>query len=513
MSSTAASLPRLNAAWLATQPALAQKLGGAQLKKRPERILQFGEGGFLRGFVDWMIHRLNTQGLFDGSIVVVQPLPTGLVPVLNEQDGLYTQILRGIQNGKVVEERELISSISRGLVPQTDFKAYLNCAYNPDLRFIVSNTTEAGIACNPNDRLEDQPPVSFPAKLTQFLLERYWSFRGAPDRGLVMLPCELIESNGTQLKRCVLETAAKWQTGRGFLEWLEKHNLFCNTLVDRIVTGYPRDEAVSLGAELGYEDKLLNTGEIFHSWVIEGPQALAQELRFAEAGLAVTWTSDYKPYRDRKVRILNGAHTMTVLAAYLAGKDTVKSCMDDPVIARYVARGLADEIIPTLNLPRADLESFAAAVSERFSNPYVKHALLSIALNSTSKFTARVLPSLKTYHERRGTWPKRLTFSLAALLAFYRGTEIRDGALIGKRGDDEYRIQDNRDVLDYFRSLWSASYLPPAETVRKALANTALWNEDLSALPGLVEAVSSHLQKILTDGAAKALIDLERDRT
>jgi len=509
MSSTLASLPRLNAAWLASQPALARKLGEAQIVRRPERILQYGEGGFLRGFFDWMIQQLNTQGLFDGSVVVVQPLPTGLVPVLNEQDGLYTQVLRGIQNGKVVEERELISSISRGIVPQTDFKAYLNCAHNPDLRFIVSNTTEAGIACSPDDRLEDQPPVSFPAKLTQFLLERYWSFDGAPDKGLVMLPCELIERNGTQLKRCVLETAAKWQTGSGFVGWLEKHNLFCNTLVDRIVTGYPRDEAAVIGAELGYEDKLLNTGEIFHSWVIEGPQSLAQELRFAEAGLAVTWTSDYKPYRDRKVRILNGAHTMTVLAAYLAGKDTVKSCMDDPVIAHYVAQGLADEIIPTLDLPRTDLESFAAAVSERFSNPYVKHALLSIALNSTSKFTARVLPSLKAYHQRRGAWPKRLTFSLAALLAFYRGTEIRDGALIGQRGTDEYRIQDNRDVLEFFKTLWSAKELLPSELVRRALANTALWNEDLTAFPGLVEAVSAHLQNMMSKGAGAVLKEIE----
>lgn len=504
------TLPRLNAALIGNPAAFPAKDRPVLGSARPERILQFGEGGFLRGFVDWMIHRLNTRGLFNGSVVVVQPLPTGLVPALNEQNGLYTLLLRGVQDGVVVEERELISSISRGIVPHSNFRAYIACAHNPDLRFVVSNTTEAGIACSPQDKLDDQPPVSFPAKLTQFLLERFHHFKGAPDRGLVMLPCELIESNGTNLKRCVLETAQKWQLGPAFITWLEKHNHFCNTLVDRIVTGYPREEAAKLNAELGYEDQLLDTGEIFHAWVIEAPKSVAKELPLDEAGLDVTWTDNYKPYRDRKVRILNGAHTMTVLAAYLAGKDMVKDCMDDPVVSRYIAHGLADEIIPTLDLPQADLVSFAAAVSERFSNPYVKHALLSISLNSTSKFTARVLPSLKTYRERRGTLPKRLTFSLAALIAFYRGVEIRNGALIGRRAKgNEYPIQDSPAVLEFFKTEWAANATKPGKLVRATLANTALWNEDLTQIPGLADVVTVHLQKILDRGAETALRELD----
>ncbi len=479
-------------------------------RERKETILQFGEGGFLRGFVDWMIHRLNSQGLYDGSVVIVQPLAQGMVPVLNAQDGLYTQILRGVQQGKVVEEREIISSVSRGIVPHSDFASYIALAKSPDLRFVVSNTTEAGIACSADDRLADQPPVSFPAKLTQFLVERYKAFNGDPKKGLVMLPCELIEYNGKNLKRCVLETAKKWELSPAIVQWIEECNLFCNTLVDRIVTGYPAAEAQGLYQELGYEDKLLNTGEIFHAWVIEGPRWIAEELPFAKAGLDVTLTDDYKPYRDRKVRILNGAHTMTVLGAYLAGKDMVKECMDDPVISKYLARGLAEEIIPTLDLPKADWESFAAAVSERFSNPYVKHALLSISLNSTSKYTARVLPSLKTYYTRRGVWPKRLTFSLAALLAFYRGKEMRDGALLGKRSaGNEYKIQDSPNVLAFFQGVWSQSGVTATQVAKAALANTELWGEDLTKLPGLEAEVSCWLEGLLSDGAEKVFARLE----
>lgn len=510
MSSATLALPRLNAELLASNPSGFSGRHGGPRRRRPETILQFGEGGFLRGFVDWMIHRLHAAGLYEGGIVVVQPLPTGLISVLNEQDGLYTQVLRGVQGGRLIEERELITSISRGLDPHTDFSGYLACAHNPDLRFIVSNTTEAGIACHADDRLSDQPPRSFPAKLTRLLLERFNAFHGAADKGLVMLPCELIEYNGFNLRRCVLETAAKWQLPPAFVRWVEDHNVFCNTLVDRIVTGYPRDEAAALGEALGYEDRLLNTGEVFHSWVIEGPAALAAELPLTQAGLNVVWTDDYKPYRDRKVRILNGAHTMTVLGAYLAGKDMVKDCMDDPVISRYLARGLSEEIIPTLDLPREDLESFAKAVSERFANPHVKHPLLSISLNSTSKFVARVLPSLKTYLARRGTLPKRLTFSLAALIAFYRGSELRDGALIGQRpAGNEYRVQDSPAVLEFFRTQWSATAAPIPPVVQAVLGNAALWGEDLNAIPGLTGAVTHYVEAIAKHGAAAVFRQLE----
>ena len=492
----AASLPKLNASFL-----------GATTNHRPERILQFGEGGFLRGFVDWMVHRLNQRGLFEGSVVVVQPLPAGLVGELNRQDGFFTHILRGVVDGEVREEIEIVRSIRRGINPFTDFAGYLACARNPDLRFIVSNTTEAGIACHADDRLDAEPPVSFPAKLTRLLLERFHAFGGSAASGLVVLPCELIEFNGTNLRRCVLETAAKWNLDAAFVAWIEKHVVFCNTLVDRIVTGYPRDEAAAICARLGYEDALLNTSELFHSWVIEGPASLADELPFAKAGLNVVFTSDYKPYRDRKVRILNGAHTATVLAAHLAGHDLVKQMLDDALFAGFLRRALNDEIIPTLDLPRPDLDAFAAAVLERFANPFVKHALLSISLNSTSKFTARVLPSLETYLARRGSLPPCLVFSLAALIAFYRGTELRAGALVGRRPDgDTYPIKDNPEVLTFFREIWSAADTSPASVAKTVLANTALWGgHDLNNVPGLSAAVAADLSAILGAGVRAAL--------
>jgi tagaturonate reductase len=482
-------------------------------RELPEKVLQFGEGNFLRGFVDWMIHRLNTAGLFNGSVVVVQPLATGQVPQLNAQDGLYTLALRGMKDGSVVEEKELISCVSRSLNPFEDYAAYLRCAQIESLRYIVSNTTEAGIACDPSDHPTDRPARSFPGKLTALMFARYNAFGGDPAKGFVLLPCELIERNGDALKRCVLQTARAWKLPLAFIHWVETCNVFCNTLVDRIVTGYPKEEAQAFAQKLGYEDSLLCTGELFHAWIIEGPAALARELPFDRVGLNVVWTSNVTPYRDRKVRILNGAHTMLVLAAYLAGKDTVKECMDDAALSTYVRRGLSDEIIPTLDLPRADLETFAAAVCERFANPFVKHFLLSIALNSASKYTARVLPSLKEYQRRRHALPKRLTFALAALLAFYRGTELRDGVLIGRRGDREYPIKDSPAVLEAFRAAWTDCDGSPA-SVRKLTANLlsqpALWQEDLTLVPGLTDAVATQLSAILQHGAASVVEALER---
>lgn len=503
-------LPKINRDLVASGhsfPAELQVDRDAILSEFPERVLQFGEGNFLRGFADWMIDRLNRRGVFGGRVVVVQPISAGMVRELNEQDGLYTLLLRGVREGRVVEEKELIGCISRGVDPYTDFQAYLACARNPDLRFVISNTTEAGIACDPADRLDDRPPASFPAKLTVLLLERWRHFGGDPARGLVVIPCELIERNGDNLLRCVLETARRWELDEQFTRWVEDANVFTNTLVDRIVTGYPRDEVETITTTLGYRDDLLDTGELFHAWVIEGPQSVAEELPFRQAGLNVVWTDDVTPYRDRKVRILNGAHTMTVLAAYLAGKETVGECMEDPQISEYLRRGLHEEIIPTLDLPREDLESFAAAVLERFANPFVRHELLSIALNSTSKFKARVLPSIREFQRRTEALPPRLTFSLAALIAFYRGTEIRGGALVGHRGGEEYLIRDDAHALERFQQVWTEfQRTGDAERLtRTVLADGSLWGGDLNQLPGFTEAVAGHLRAILERGAAAAM--------
>lgn len=481
------------------------------VKELPERILQFGEGNFLRGFVDWMLDSMNEKGLFNGRAVVVQPIAQGLADVLNSQDGLYTLLLRGVQNGRTVEEKSIISSISRGLNPYSEFEKYMECAENPDLRFIISNTTEAGIAYNPDDRPDDKPPASFPGKLTVLLYKRFKAFSGDPAKGFVIIPCELIDRNGDNLKKNVLQLSSEWGLEAEFIDWLQNSNYFLNTLVDRIVTGYPKDEVQKITEELGYKDNLLNTAEIFHLWVIEGDKRLSEEIPFTKAGLNVIWTEDMTPYRTRKVRILNGAHTMTVLAAYLYGKDTVKDCMDDKIIYTFMNKGIYEEIIPTLDLSKKELLDFSGAVSERFANPFIKHYLLSIALNSTSKFKTRVLPSILEYIDRKGEIPKVLSFSLSAMIAFYRGTEIKDNALIGNRGKNEYSICDDMPVLQMFAELWSkfdGSEAGTKKLVAQVLSKNEIWGTDLNSIQGFATLVSEYLYRIISCGMLDAISEV-----
>lgn len=477
------------------------------LAPKPERVLQFGEGNFLRSFVDWMIDDMNRRDLFGGRVVVVQPIEHGLVDVLNEQEGLYTLILRGLQGGQIVERREIVTAISRGINPYQDWGAFLAAAAQPDLRFVVSNTTEAGIAYLEEPRPVDKCPASFPAKVAALLAERFSRLNGDPTRGLVFLPCELIDKNGEQLRSCVLRHAAAWGLSQAFVRWVTECNRFLNTLVDRIVPGYPHEEIPSLTTQLGYEDRLLTTGEIFHVWVIEGNAAVAKELPLQEAGLNVVWTSDLQPFRTRKVRILNGAHTMMALAAYLADLDTVRQCVEDPVLGAYVRRGVFDEILPLLPLPAEETRAFAEGVMERLANPFIRHNLLSIALNSVSKYRVRVLPSLLEYRAANQRLPPALTFSLAALLAFYRGTEVRDGALLGARTDGPYAVKDDAPVLEAFVDRWRAfaQHRDVTALCRAILARTDFWGEDLAALPDLVEGVSADLSQILHVGVRQAV--------
>lgn len=477
----------------------------------PERVLQFGEGGFLRGFVDWMIHGMNQKGEFNGRIAVVQPIARGMIRELNQQNGLYTLLMRGVENGKVVERTELINAISRGINPYIHFADFLACAHNADLRFVVSNTTEAGIVYKPEDKLSDTPQASFPGKLTRFLLERYQVFQGDKSKGLVMLPCELIDRNGDKLKKAVLQMAENWALAPEFTAWVNSACIFTNTLVDRIVTGYPKAEIGQLWEKAGYEDNLYVTSELFHFWVIEGPESLRAELPLEKCGFHAVFTTDMTPYRERKVRILNGSHTGMALGAYLAGKTFVGDCMKDPVIYSHIQKMLNEEIIPMLTLPKAELEAFAAAVLERFANPFIDHELLSISLNSVSKYTARNLPILEQYIARNGAVPKRLAFGISALLAFYRGTEIRNGALIGDRDGDEYPIKDNHEILEWFAEAWQkydGTAASVSALVDAALAQKTWWGKDLRALPGLAAVVSAQLQTILTLGAAEAFATL-----
>ncbi len=503
--STTASLPRLNAEFLKHHAELpADGTAGSV----PERVLQFGAGVFLRGFVDWMIDGMNRKGLFRGRVVVVASMNPGTVTTLNQQNAAYTHLARGIEDGRLIQEKRIVTAISRGIDPYKEFHEYLQCAHNPDLRFIVSNTTEAGIVYGEEDKQSDRPPVSFPAKLTLLLIERYNAFKGDMTKGFVLLPCELIERNGEKLKEAVLQTAANWGIDPKIVAWIKSANIFTNTLVDRIVSGFPREEIQMLWQQCGYVDDLFNTSEVFHLWVIEGPSALAAELPLREAGFNVVFAEDLTPYRERKVRILNGAHTATVLAAYQAGENLIGECMKDPQIRNFMTRAIYDEVIPTLTLPKQELDGFAAAVFERFSNPSIHHALLSISLNSISKYKTRVLPSVEQYLAMKGELPARLTFALAALITFYRGTELRDGALIGHRGGEEYRIQDGHAILETFAWLWSG-FDGSGDGVRKlteaVLKREDWWGKDLRQLPELSRAVSGYVESILNCGMRSSL--------
>lgn len=469
----------------------------------PERVIQFGEGNFLRAFADWMLHQMNKQGLFNGRAVLVQPIAEGLSRQINEQDGLYTLLLRGLKAGQPYEEKEIVSSVSRCLNPYGEWQECLRCAENPDIEFVISNTTEAGIAFDVTDKLEHEPPVSFPGKLTAYLYHRFKHFQGDTGKGMVMLPCELIDRNGDNLKRVVLQLAELWQLPAAFIQWIEQHNYFLNTLVDRVVTGYPRDEVKELEAKLGYQDAILDTGELFHLWVIEGPEQLAERLPFTQAGLNVIWAKDMTPYRTRKVRILNGAHTSSVPAAFLYGLDTVGEMMDHEIMGKYVQQIVFDEIIPSINLDKAMLTDFAESVMDRFRNPFIKHYLLSILLNSSSKFKARVLPSILDYQVKHGKLPEKLSFSLAALIAVYKDGKIEGTGMQAKRGQGEFVMKDDGAVLEFFAQVWGAfdgSEAAANLIARKVLGNATIWGQDLNQVAGLTDKIGSYLYSITVNG-------------
>ncbi|RII34517.1 tagaturonate reductase [Clostridium chromiireducens] len=469
-----------------------------EFKTYPEKVLQFGEGNFLRAFVDWQIDKMNDEAGFNGSIVVVQPLENGLIDMLNDQDCLYTLYLQGIQNGQASKTHKVINSISRGINPYRDYNEYLQVAENPELRFIVSNTTEAGIAFDENDTLDGGCQKSYPGKLTALLYHRFNFFKGDNSKGFIIIPCELIDRNGEKLREIILKYAEKWNLGQAFADWIDNANTFCCSLVDRIVPGYPRDSIDEVREELGYDDNLVDVGEMFHLWVIEGPQSIKNELPIEEAGLNIKVVDDMTPYRTRKVRILNGPHTAMVPVAYLYGLETVGESVDHEVIGKYVHDVIYDEIIETLDLPHEELVEFADAIIERFQNPYVKHFLMSISLNSMSKYKTRDLPSLTEYLKRKGVLPKKLVFSLAALIEFYKG----------KRGKEDIQLADDEDILELFKGLWS-NYDGTKEGLNKivtsVLAYEKNWGSDLNDIPNLTDEVSRYLEIIEKVGMKEAV--------
>lgn len=433
-----------------------------------ETVVQFGEGGFLRGFVDYFLQKMRDQGLFEGSVVVVQPIEKGMCEMLEKQNCQYNLFLRGIDNGQVVDEHTHIDIINRCINPYADPEGYMALAENRDLRFVVSNTTEAGIEFVLENRFEDRPAKSFPGKLTQLLYKRFQL--GLP--GFIVLSCELIDHNGEELEKCCLQYADLWNLGQEFKNWLKEENDFCSTLVDRIVTGFPRDEHAALCERIGEQDNMMDTAEIFHLWVIQGHHE--DELPLQKAGFNVIWTDNVDPYKKRKVRILNGAHTSMVLAARLYGLETVGECLKDEKVSALLKKCIFEEIIPTIG-DTEDNRKFGAAVLERFSNPFIRHLLLSIALNSVSKFKARVLPTILEYKAEHGTYPQGLTFSLAALIAFYRTDEANDG----------------EEIMKFMKDA----------SVADILAREDYWGQNLGDLVPVVQEWYDRIQK---DGMAKA---------
>jgi tagaturonate reductase len=462
----------------------------------PIKILQFGQGNFMRGFFDWQIDLLNERTGLNAGVVIVRPRGGSSAPLLDVQDGLFTVLVRGLnEQGAPVKEYRKVSCVQRELDPNTMYADYLALASNPDLRFVVSNTTEAGIAVNDSDRFEDAPPAAFPAKLAQFLFARFVAFEGRTDKGLVLLPCELIDRNGPALKTAVLHFARLWNLAPAFDAWIEEACTFCSTLVDRIVTGYPEADAQQIQQDLGYQDQFLVAAEYYYLFVIQGPAWVGEELKLAGANLNVKLVDDITPYKKRKVGILNGGHTTLVPVALLAGVEAVGPAVDDPQVGAFLRAAILDEIIPALDMDRAELDAFAADVLLRFRNPSIHHRLASIALNSWSKFAARVMPQLLAYAGKNGgRLPQRLVLALAATMVLYRGGVIE--------------LSDDPATLKWFADGWgrvAAGEWQRADLVRGWLANAALWGRDLNGVEALAAAVADAIARIDQQGMRRVL--------
>ena len=479
---------------------------GYVLQSAPEKVLQFGEGNFLRAFVNYWFDLANEKAGWNGKCCLVQPIAPGLAKMINEQEGLYTLYLRGRENGQKVDDKRVISSVSRCLNPYEEegFAQMMEVAVSDDLEIIVSNTTEAGIVYDPACELADKPCSSFPGKLTQVLYARYQ----AGKKGIIMLACELIDNNGKELLKCVNQYIDQWGLEAGFKAYVNEECTFCGSLVDRIVPGRIRDpkEVAELEVKHGYADPLLDVGEVFGLWVIEGDASLTDKLPFHKAGLDanVFVAPDMTPYKKRKVRILNGAHTGFVLGAYLGGFDIVRDCMADETVLGYMNKMLLDEIVPILPLDQEDCRNFAAAVQDRFNNPFVNHELMSISLNSTAKWRARNMPSFLEYIEKYGKLPTCLTMSFAAYIAFFSNDiqELNEAGLVCKRpAGNTYTCSDDRWSLEFYYEHRNDSV---EDLVHAVMTNEQMWGQDLTAIEGFEAATVANLRKIREEGAMAA---------
>ena len=471
----------------------------------PEKIIQFGEGNFLRAFVDWIVWKMNQRTDFNGSVVVVQPIERGMADWLNGQDCLYHVNLQGRLNGEAVNSLERIDVISRALNPYSQNAAFMALADQPEIRFVISNTTEAGIAFDPECKFSDAPASSYPGKLVQLLFRRFQTFNGDPSKGLIIMPCELIFLNGHHLKECIYQYIELWKADFGadyeaFKEWFTNHCFVCATLVDRIVPGFPRKEIADIQQKICYADNLVVQAEKIHLRVIEKAEnmtcdELRQEFPADKAGLHVLIAESEKPYHERKVTLLNGPHTVLSPVAYLSGVDIVRDACNHEVIGRYIHKVQFEELMETLNLPMDELRQFATDVLERFNNPYVDHQVTSIMLNSFPKFCARDLPGVKTYLERKGELPKGLVFGLAAIITYYKGGKRADGA--------DITPNDAEDIMQLLRDLWATG--DTQKVADGVLAATSIWGEDLHGISGLAEMVKNFLDLIQEKGMLEAV--------
>ena len=440
--------------------------------QRPERIIQFGEGNFLRAFIDWIIYNMNEKADFNSSVVVVQPIEKGMVDMLNAQDDLYHVNLQGLDKGETVNSLTMIDVISRALNPYTQNNEFMKLAEQPEMRFVISNTTEAGIAFDPSCKLTDAPASSYPGK------------------GLIIFPCELIFLNGHKLKETIYQYIELWQLGDEFKTWFEEACGVYATLVDRIVPGFPRKDIAAIKEKLQYDDNLVVQAEIFHLWVIEAPQEIAKEFPADKAGLNVLFVPSEAPYHERKVTLLNGPHTVLSPVAYLSGVNIVRDACQHPVIGQYINKVMFDELMETLNLPKDELKKFAEDVLERFNNPFVDHAVTSIMLNSFPKYETRDLPGLKTDLQLKGELPKGLVLGLAAIITYYKGGVREDGA--------EITPNDAPEIMQLLKDLWATG--DTQKVTEGVLAATSIWGEDLNNIPGLTAAVKADLDSIQEKG-------------
>jgi len=472
---------------------------GETIFELPEKVLQFGTGVLLRGLPDYFIDKANRNGVFNGRVVVVKSTGSGPSDEFAQQDNLYTMYLKGVENGVEVNEEVICSAISRVVSAANEWPTILEVAKSTDLQLILSNTTEVGIQLVKED-IFVHPPASFPGKLLAVLYERYQAFEGSEESGLIIIPTELIVDNGKKLKAIVLELAEFNKLEPAFISWLQNSNSFCNSLVDRIVPGKPNKAlAVELEAERGYTDELHIMSETYSLWAIEGDEKAAEKLTFSKVDKGVVITPDIELFRELKLRLLNGSHTLSCAVAFLSGFNTVKEAMDDESFVSFIRQLAFKEIIPAIpyNIDYQIAADFANSVLDRFSNPNIRHEWISISAQYSAKIKMRVIPILLNYYKVHHSVPANMALGFAAYLRFMKVEQKEDGTYHGSINDREYTVTDSQSA--YFCMIWKSSDVN--SIVEAVFKNKELWDADLTELPGFTAAVINKLSKIIKDGA------------